>query len=86
MHWGRQSGGPGDCWVQWGEGLLNKTFLILTCGFFYGIPGKCRTGEKLFAVPRAACSGVIPDLEPWGASGSLGDTTAGGGGQQISAH
>lgn len=26
-----------------------------------------RTGEKLFAVPRATCGGVIPDLELWGA-------------------
>lgn len=64
---GRQSGIPGDCWVQQGEGLLNKTLLELTCGLFNAIPGKCRTGDKLFAVPRAMCSGVIPDLKPWGA-------------------
>lgn len=64
----RQSRVPGDCWVQQGEGLINKTLLVLTCGFFYSLPGKCRTGEKL-AVPRATCSGVIPDWslgEPWG--------------------
>lgn len=64
---GRQSGIPGDCWIQQGEGLLNKTLLVLTCGLFYAIPGKCRTGEKLFAMPRAMCSGVILDLKPWGA-------------------
>lgn len=42
-----------DCRVQRGEGLLNKTLLVLTCGLFYSIPGKRKAGEETPAVRRA---------------------------------
>lgn len=77
---GRQCGVPGACWVQQGEGLLNKALLILTCGFFYAIPENW--GKALFC----AQGHVQWGHSRFGALGSLGDTTDGGGGWQISAH
>lgn len=43
---GRQNGVPGDCRVQRGEGLLNKTLLELTCGFFYSVQGNAELGKS----------------------------------------
>lgn len=54
---------PNDCWVQRGEGLLNKTLSTLTCGLVYSILGKCKTGEETLAVSTATGSGVVPQRE-----------------------
>lgn len=80
MERGSQSGVPGDCWVQQGEGLLNKTLLVLTCGFFNAIP------ENWGKALCCAQGHVQWGHSGFGALGSLGDTMAGGGGWQISAH
>lgn len=66
------------------RGLLNKTLSALTCGLFYSVPGKCKTGEETLAAglfrsrrhhELARC--WRPCSKPWG---SLGGTVGGGGG------